>query len=142
MRRSYKWTYLYAAVEPATGESFCVYLPGMDDGCLEIFLDELSKAYPEHHLLVVLDGAPSHRSEQIDRPENVSLIMLPPYSPELDPAERWFQEFRRKLSNRTFDSVAVLQEALTRTLVPYWENPTLLKRLIGYSWWVEAVEAL
>ena len=129
-------------MEPATGESFCVYLPGMDDGCLEIFLDELSKAYPEHHLLVVLDGAPSHRSEQIDRPENVSLIMLPPYSPELDPAERWFQEFRRKLSNRTFDSVAVLQEALTRTLVPYWENPTLLKRLIGYSWWVEAVEAL
>ena len=59
MRRSYKWTYLYAAVEPATGESFCVYLPGMDDGSLEIFLEELSKAYPEHHLLVVLDGAPA-----------------------------------------------------------------------------------
>ena len=142
MRRSYKWTYLYAAVEPATGESFCVYLPGMDDGSLEIFLEELSKAYPEHHLLVVLDGAPSHRSEQIDHSENVSLIMLPPYSTELDPAERWFQEFRRKLSNRTFDSVAVLHEALTRTLLPYWENPALLKRLIGYSWWVEAVEAL
>ena len=142
MRRSYKWTYLYAAVEPATGESFCVYLPGMDEGSLEIFLEELSNAYPEHHLLVVLDGAPSHRSEQIDHPENVSLIMLPSYSPELDPAERWFQEFRRKLSNRTFDSVAVLHEALTRTLLPYWENPALLKGLIGYSWWVEAVEAL
>ncbi len=112
------------------------------DGCLEIFLAELSKAYPEHHLLVVLDGAPSHRSEQIDHPENVSLTMLPPYSPELDPAERWFQEFRRKLSNTTFESVAVLQETLTRTLVPYWENPALLKRLTGYSWWVEAVEAL
>ena len=62
VRRSYKWTYLYAAVEPTTGESFCLYLPGMDDGCLEIFLAELSKAYPEHHLLIVLDGAPSHRS--------------------------------------------------------------------------------
>ena len=119
-----------------------MYLPGMDDGSLEIFLEELSNAYPEHHLLVVLDGAPSHRSEQIDHPENVSLIMLPPYSPELDPAERWFQEFRRKLSNRTFDSVAVLHEALTQTLLPYWKNPALLKRLIGYSWWVEAVEAL
>jgi hypothetical protein len=119
-----------------------VYLPGMDDGSLEIFLEELSNAYPEHHLLVVLDGAPSHRSEQIDHPENVSLIMLPPYSPELDPAERWFQEFRQKRSNRTFDSVAVVHEALTQTLLPYWENPALLKRLIGYSWWVEAVEAL
>jgi transposase len=141
VRRSYKWTYLYAAVDPTTGESFCVYLPGMDDSCLEIFLAELSKAYPDH-LLIVLDGAPSHRSEQITHPENISLLMLPPYSPELDPAERWFQEFRRKLSNRTFETVALLQEALTQTLVPYWENPTLLKRLTGFSWWTEAVEAL
>jgi hypothetical protein len=142
VRRKYKWTYLYAAVEPTTGESYCMYLPGMDDGCLEIFLDGLSKTYPEHHLLIVLDGAPSHRSEQIDYPENISFLKLPPYSPELDPAERWFQEFRRKLSNRAFETVALLQEALTGTLVPYWEDPALLKRLTGYSWWVEAVEAL
>jgi hypothetical protein len=67
---------------------------------------------------------------------------LPRYSPELDSAERWFQEFRRKLSNRTFESVALLQEALTRTLVPYWENPGYLKQLTSYSWWVDAVEAL
>jgi transposase len=100
------------------------------------------KTYPEHHLLIVLDGAPSHRSEQIVHPENVSLIMLPPYSLELDPAERWFEEFRRKLSNWTFENVALMQEALTRTLVPYWEDPALLKRLTGYSWWVEALEAL
>ena len=142
MRRSYKWTYLYAAVEPTTGENLCLYLPGMDGECLEVFFDELSRAYPDHHLLVVLDGAPSHRSEQISHPENVSLIMLPPYSPELDPAERWFQEFRRELSNKTFETLTLLQEALTRTLRSYWENPALLKRLTGYSWWVEDVEAL
>ena len=142
VRRAYKWTYLYAAVEPTTGESFCLYLPGMDDGCLEIFLDQLSKSYPDHHLLIVLDGAPSHRSERIVHPKNISLLMLPPYSPEMDPAERWFQEFRRKLSNRTFESVALLQEALTRTLVPYRKNRALLKRLTGYSWWVEALQTL
>jgi hypothetical protein len=119
-----------------------MYLPGMEDGCLQLFLDELSKTYPDHHLLIVLDGAPSHRSEQITHPENISLLMLPRYSPELDSAERWFQEFRRKLSNRTFESVALLQEALTRTLVPYWENPGYLKQLTSYSWWVDAVEAL
>ena len=64
-----------------------MYLPGMDDGCLEVFLDELSKRYPDHHLLVVLDGAPSHRSQRIAHPENISLLMLPPRSPELDPSE-------------------------------------------------------
>ncbi|MGH3148374.1 MAG: transposase [Rubrobacter sp.] len=84
--------------------------------------------------------APSHRSEQIAHPENVSLLMLPPRSPELDPVERWFREFRRELSNRAFESVALMQEALTKTLMPYWEDPDLLKRLTGYSWWVKAVE--
>jgi DDE superfamily endonuclease len=124
-------------------------LPGMDDICLEVFLDELSKTYyPDHHLLVVvLDGAPSHRSEQITRPENVSLIMVPPtlpYAPELDPAERGFQEFRRELlSNRTFETVTLLQKALSRTLGPYYlEAPARLQRLTGFSWWVEAVNAL
>ena len=91
--------------------------------------------------MIVLDGAPSHRSEKIVHPENVSLLMLPAYSPELDPAERWFQEFRRKLSNRTFESVAQMQEALTQTLLAYWEEPALLKRLTGFSWWTEAVKA-
>jgi hypothetical protein len=90
----------------------------------------------------VLDGAPSHRSEKIDHPENVSLLELPAYSPELEQAERCFEEFRRKLSNITFQSVVLIQEALTRTLSPYWEHPALLKRLTGYPWWVEAVESL
>jgi hypothetical protein len=103
-----------------------MYLPGMDEGCLEVFLDELSKRYPDHHLLVVLDGA--------------RFLRLPPRSPELDPAERWFQEFRRSLSNRAFKSVALIQDALTKTLRLYWETPSLLKRLTGYSWWVKAVE--
>ena len=71
VRRSYTWTYLYAALEPTTGESFCLYLPGMDRGCLQSFLDQLSEAYPHHHLLVVLDGAPSHRSQRC------ALVLIP-----------------------------------------------------------------
>ncbi len=142
VRRAYKWTYLYAAVEPTSGESFCAYLPGMDGGCLEAFLERLGEAYAEHRLLLVLDGAPSHRSEGVALPENVSLLRLPRYSPELNPAERWFQEFRRALSNRVFETVEQLQEALTQALEPYWEEPTRLRGLTGFSWWVEAVEAL
>jgi transposase len=142
VRRVYKWTYLYAALDPTTGESFCLYLPGMDSGCLQIFLNQLSEAYPNDHLIVVLDGAPSHRSKEIASPENVSLLELPAYSPELDPVERWFQQFRRELSNTTFEAVELLQEALSQTLSPYWEDPARLRRLTGFSWWVEAVNAL
>ena len=73
-------------------------------------------------------------------PQNISFLPLPPRSPELDPAERWFQEFRRSLSNRMFESVALIEDALSETLRPYWETPSLLKRLTGYSLWVKAVE--
>jgi transposase len=97
----------------------------MDRGCLQSFLEGLSEACPDHHLLVVLDGAPSHRSEEIVYPENVDFLRLPAYSPELDPVERWFQEFRRELSNKAFERVELLQEALGQALVPYWEEPAL-----------------
>jgi transposase len=114
----------------------------MDSGCLQSFLDELSGAYPDHHLLVVLDGAPSHRSEEIVCPGNVDFLRLPAYSPELDPVERWFQEFRRELSNKTFETVELLQEALGQALRPYREEPARLRRLTGFSWWVETVNML
>jgi hypothetical protein len=91
----------------------------MDSGCLQSFLDQLSEAYSDHHLVVVLDGAPSHRSEEIICPTNVDFVRLPAYSPELDPVERWFQEFRRELSNKAFETVELLQEALGQALQPY-----------------------
>jgi transposase len=140
VRRVYEWTYLYAAVDPTSGESFSLYLPGMDGKCFEKFLEELSMAYSDHHLLLVLDNAPSHTSGQIAHPEKLTLLPLPAYSPELNPVERWFEEFRRALSNEAFETIEVLQEALTKTLEPYWEDPSLLRRLTGYSWWVEAIE--
>ena len=102
VKRAYKWTYLYAAVEPTSGESFCMYLPGMDEGCLEVFLDELSKRYSDEHLLVVLDGAPSHRSEQIVHPENISFLMLPPYSPELRPGGEMVSGVQAKFVEQGF----------------------------------------
>ena len=142
VRRRYEWSWLYAAVEPSTGESFCSYMPGVDGRCLEAFFGALGEAYRGHRLVVVLDNAPSHRSKRIALPENVTLLKLPRYSPELNPVERWFLEFRRSLSNRLFESVEALQQALTRALEPYWEDPALLKRLTGYSWWAEAVESL
>ena len=114
----------------------------MDSRCLQSFLEEISKAYSENHLLVVLDGAPSHRSEQIVCPDNVDFVRLPAYSPELDPVERWFEEFRRELSNRAFETVELVQEALGQALQPYWKDTARLRRLSGFSWWVEAVDAL
>jgi transposase len=142
VQRAYEWTYLYAAVDPATGQSFCLYLPGLDGSCFEAFLKHLGEAYSDHRLVLVLDNAPSHISKELAVPQNVELLPLPAYSPELNPVERWFQEFRRALANRVFETIGSLQDALTRALEPYWEEPTRLRSLTGFSWWTEAIDAL
>ena len=85
MRRRYEWSWLYAAVEPESGESFCSYISHVDGEFLQAFLKELGEAYLEEHLVVVMDNAPSHRSGAIALPENMSLLKLPSYSPELNP---------------------------------------------------------
>jgi hypothetical protein len=73
----------------------------------------------------VHDNAPAHGSKQIDQPENVSLLPLPAYARELNPVERWLQEFRRQLSSLAFKTVELLQEALTKRLEPYLLLATL-----------------
>lgn len=97
----------------------------MDGRCLEAFLKHLGEAYGEHQLVLVLDNAPSHLSKEIAYPENVSILNLPAYSPELNPVERWFLEFRRALlSNKTFESIELLEEAITETpALSTGENP-------------------
>jgi transposase len=135
VQRVYEWTYLYAAVDPATGEGFCVYLPHLDSRCFETFLEHLGEVYAAHRLVIVLDNAPSHISKEVELPQNVSLLPLPAYSPELNPVERWFEEFRRTLANRPSETIGSLQDALTRILEPYWEKPGRLRSLTGFSWW-------
>jgi transposase len=73
----------------------------MDSACFGTVLEHVGEADDEHHLVVVvvvLDGAQSHTSEQITLPEDVSLLRLRSYSPELNPVERRFQGLMRALS--------------------------------------------
>lgn len=110
--------------------------------CWEEFLEHLGQRYSDYRVILVLDNAPSHTSRHIEVPENIELLPLPPYSPELNPVERWFQGFRRSLSNRIFETIKSLQAALTEVLERYWREPGLLRSLTGYPWWTHAIEML
>ena len=138
----YEWFWLYSALEPATGESFSLYLPRLDGTCLQVFLEHFRAAYPDDDVLLVMDQASSHRSGQVVWPENVNPLLLPPYSPQLNPAERWFEELRRSLANRLFDTLDALQDALTDALRRYWQDKPRLARLTGYPWWLDALRYL
>ncbi len=68
----------------------------------------------------VLDNAPAHRWQDARIPENVLLVPLPPYGPELNPVERLFLELRRELANQLFDSIDAIQLAATGFLERYY----------------------
>ena len=109
VRPGYGNFYAYSAVCPATGEDVTLFLPRVNTGMMNIFLGELGKALGGRRCLLVMDRAGWHRSADLDVPENIEIVLLPPYSPELNPVERlWAWLKRHALRNRlhlTIDSV-------------------------------------
>jgi transposase len=100
----YEWVYLYAAVEPATGESVALLAPNVDTGTMNAFLAMLSaELKPAEHAVLILDGAGWHKAKALAVPDNVTCLILPPYSPELNPVENVWHHLRsHHLSNRAY----------------------------------------
>ena len=85
----YTWAHLFAAVRPATGESFALVPPRVSTEAMQAFLDRFSAALaPDEHAAMAVDGAGWHVAHALRIPDNVTLVLLPPYSPELNPVER------------------------------------------------------
>lgn len=136
----YEWLWLYAAVEPATGRSFVLYLPGVTKEWFALFLTELSKEVGQERTAVVLDNASSHRAK-IAWPPQLTPLPLPSYSPELNPAEQVFRVLRARLANRIFATLEELETALTAQLQGFWDQPATLYQLTAYPWWRQGVNA-
>ena len=89
----------------------------------------------------VWDGAGGHRSEDmqaVDAPR----VVQPPYAPELNPVERFFRELRRALEGRVYPTLQAKQAALEPILQAWQADPERVKKLCGWSWIQEALEAL
>src|SRR5262245_8106470 len=92
-----EYIYLYGAVSPKDGT--CVYLimPTSNTASFQAFLDVLARKFARQDILLVLDGAPNHRCGHLIVPDNITLLYLPPYSPELNPKENLWDEIREKI---------------------------------------------
>lgn len=137
----YEWLWLYAAVEPATGQSLFLLLPRVTKEWFAIFLAAFRDEAAGARVGLVLDGSGSHRAD-IPWPDGVVPLPLPRYSPELNPAEQIFRVLRPTLANRIFATLAELEAAITAHLRPYWEQPALVQRLTGYPWWTAAATTM
>ncbi len=109
----YKWVYLWAAVEPVTGLLAAMITPDVNTQRMNQFLGGLSSMLDVNDLgIVVLDNAGWHRAKALKIPDNLLLLPLPAYSPELNPTERLWQWLRsHQLSNRVYDDYTHLLHA-------------------------------
>ena len=68
-----------------------------DTECFQIFINTVAKRYSREMILMFVDGAGNHGSDQLVLPSNIILHPLPPYSPELNPQENIWDEIREKI---------------------------------------------
>ena len=105
----FKSTYLFGAFSPVTGEHFELELPFCNTDTFQIFLDEFSKNNPDEFKIILLDNGSFHKAEHLIIPDNIHLLFIPPYSPELNPAEKIWWKMKRAFSgklHKTLDHVS------------------------------------
>ena len=110
----YEWAYVFAAVNPLTGASSALIAPTVNTSYMNCHLEFISQeAGPNTHVVLVLDQAGWHMAKDLKIPSNITLLHLPPYSPELNGVERiWGYLRSHHLSNRIFKDYDQIFEAI------------------------------
>jgi transposase-like protein len=135
-----QFRYVYAAIGPQEGSLHWMVSEKMNTESMGQFLAQVGSAHPDRHVVIVLDGASSHRALALPVPDNVSLIHLPPYSPELNPTEILWHELREKhCSNRVFDSLDAVVAQVEQGLAAFASNPADVSRLSAWPWIMNSI---
>lgn len=130
-----EYTYVFGAVCPHDGTLDTLILPEVNTAAMSLFLAEVGKRHANDTILMVLDGAGWHRARALRVPENIHLLSLPPYSPQLNPMEHLWDDIREKwFPNLVFDSLDALETHLNHALIAYENNPTLVASTTGFDW--------
>jgi len=133
----YDWAYLFGAVCPARDTGAALVLPIADSDMMNLHLAEISRhVTPGSHAVVLLDGAGWHQTGgKLKVPENISLLKLPAYSPELNPAENIWQYLRQnQLSNRVFDSYEAIVDACCDAWNALTAEPGRIRSIATRPW--------
>ena len=109
-KQAFKNTFLYGSFSPINGDSFLWEVEGVSIQIFEAYLTAFSKYKPDEYKVVIIDNAGFHSTVNMNIPENIMLINIPPYSPELNPAEKIWWFMKGKFKNKVFDSLDKVKE--------------------------------
>ena len=134
----YEWLYIYAFVCPESGESRFWLMPEVSKVAYQAVMTAFAQsvgAGTDHHVVVVEDGAGFHVCDDDGWPAGLQRVTLPPYSPELQPAERLWALTDATIANTWFGSLDVLTEVLGKQCAWLETQWDLLTRHTLFHWW-------
>ena len=105
-------TYLYGSYSPIDGDSFVWEMNGTSIDIFKRYLQDFSKQRPNEYKIVVIDNARFHLIAPDEIPGNIYLLNIPPYTPELNPAEQIWQYIKTRYKNQLFSTMQDLKKWL------------------------------
>lgn len=134
----YKWVWSYGYVEPTTGKTVFHLFSHLNADCFQVSINTFckdQKVSKKEPVLLVLDQSRAHTSQKIVLPEGLSVLFLPPYSPELQPAERLWPTLNECIANRCLKDVDELHEVVSKRC--RWmmnQAADFIKGLTSFKW--------
>lgn len=128
-----EFRYCYGAVDAHTGESFFLIAGACNTAWMNEFLRQLSLAYPDDYILLVMDNAIWHKSNTLEIPSNIGFAFIPPYTPEMNPIEQVWAEIRKRgFKNKAFETLEAVIDKLQEVIQGLsWET---LKSIVKRQW--------
>lgn len=113
-------------------------MPHCNTDNFQVFLDELSKHNQDEFKIMVLDNGAFHKSKELKVPQNIGLIFTPPYSPELNPAEKMWQNYKSKFTNKFYKTLDEVSDFITQ----HTKNITdeIVKSTCAFSYIFETIK--
>jgi transposase len=137
VQHRYEWLYVYGFVEPKTGKTYWYLIPRVNTKWLNLVYEAFAKdvgVSSEKIIFLVEDNAGWHRTKKAIVPEGIHLEYLPPYSPELQPAERLWSLVDEPLVNEYFENIEDLEEVLAKRCCILQDMKQEIKNLTNYHW--------
>jgi hypothetical protein len=128
-----EYAYAYVAVCPADGQMSSMILPWVDARLMSIFLAQTAAQFANEHCVMFLDGAGWHAAHEPTVPANMRLLPLPPYSPELNPAEHVWEYIRENdIRNQIFNALEEVMDTVETSLRHLHHAPEQLRSMTAF----------
>lgn len=135
-QQKFEYVYVFGAVCPARDEAVGLVLPIVNTEAMLVHLEHISAQIPEgRHAVIVLDKAAWHTTKRLKKFKNISLLPLPPTSPELNPTEQVWQVLRDEhLANRSYEDYDAIVSASCDAWNAFVDTPNRVRNLCSRSW--------